>query len=101
MDSSQTGRRGFLKAAALAGLGAGAGWSAKELMASSQAAEPAAPHDPGEHLRRGILPRRGTRMSVDHITFYTPFQDYGGIITPSHLHFVQQHSSHFPEIDAK
>jgi len=40
-------------------------------------------------------------MSVDHITFYTPFQDYGGIITPSHLHFVQQHSSHFPEIDAQ
>jgi sulfane dehydrogenase subunit SoxC len=39
-------------------------------------------------------------MSVDHITYYTPLQDYGGIITPSHLHFVQQHSSHFPEIDA-
>ena len=40
-------------------------------------------------------------MSVDHITFYTPFQDYGGIITPAQLHFVQQHSSHFPEIDAQ
>jgi sulfane dehydrogenase subunit SoxC len=40
-------------------------------------------------------------MSVDHITFYTPLQDYGGIITPSRLHFVQQHSSHFPEIDAR
>jgi len=40
-------------------------------------------------------------MTVDHITFYTPLQDYGGVITPSHLHFVQQHSSHFPEIDAQ
>jgi len=94
---------GFLKTAALAGLGAGAGWSARELSASGQAAAADAKdaHDPGEHLRRGILPRRGTRMSVDHITFYTPLQDYGGIITPSHLHFVQQHSSHFPEIDAE
>ena len=103
MDSNPTGRRGFLKAAALAGLGAGAGWSAKELPVSGRAAaaDVKDPHDPGEHLRRGVLPRRGTRMSVDHITFYTPLQDYGGIITPSHLHFVQQHSSHFPEIDAK
>jgi sulfane dehydrogenase subunit SoxC len=40
-------------------------------------------------------------MSVDHITYYTPLQDYGGIITPAPLHFVQQHSSHFPEIDAQ
>jgi sulfane dehydrogenase subunit SoxC len=102
MESNRTGRRGFLKAAALAGLGAGAGWSAKEWPKSGQAAAADAKdaHDAGEHLRRGILPRRGSRMSVDHITFYTPFQDYGGIITPSHLHFVQQHSSHFPEIDA-
>src|SRR5437016_380599 len=103
MDSNRTGRRGFLKTAALAGLGAGAGWSAREWFASGQATAAAAKddHDAGEHLRRGTLPRRGTRMSVDHITFYTPLQDYGGIITPSHLHFVQQHSSHFPEIDAQ
>jgi sulfane dehydrogenase subunit SoxC len=40
-------------------------------------------------------------MSVDHITYYTPFQDYTGIITPARLHFVQYHASHFPEIDAK
>ena len=38
-------------------------------------------------------------MSVDHITYYTPLQDYAGIITPAPLHFVQQHSSHFPDID--
>ena len=105
MDSNQSGRRRFLKqAAALAGVGVGAGVGT-EWVARGQSAKPEVSaknaHDPGEHLRRGTLPRRGVRMSVDHITFYTPLQDYGGIITPSHLHFVQQHSSHFPEIDAK
>ncbi len=111
MDTNQSGRRRFLKqAAALAGVGAGAGagaeWAARGQSAkpevSAKAEAPAKDaHVSGEHLRRGILPRRGVRMSVDHITFYTPLQDYGGIITPAHLHFVQQHSSHFPEIDAQ
>ena len=105
MDSNGSGRRRFLKhAAALAGVGVGAGvgaeWAARGQSAKPEVAAKDA-HDPGEHLRRGTLPRRGVRMSVDHITFYTPLQDYGGIITPSHLHFVQQHSSHFPEIDAQ
>jgi sulfane dehydrogenase subunit SoxC len=45
--------------------------------------------------------RRGARFSVDHITYYTPLQDYAGIITPAQLHFVQYHASHFPEIDAQ
>ena len=95
MDSNGSGRRRFLKqAAALAGVGVGAGVGA----AIGQTAKDA--HGATEHLNRGVPLRRGVRMSVDHITFYTPFQDYGGIITPSHLHFVQQHSSHFPEIDA-
>ena len=40
-------------------------------------------------------------MGVDHITFFAPLQDYAGIITPTSLHFVQQHSSHLPEIDAQ
>jgi sulfane dehydrogenase subunit SoxC len=40
-------------------------------------------------------------MSVDHITYYTPLQDYAGIITPTSLHFVQYHASHFPAIDAQ
>jgi DMSO/TMAO reductase YedYZ molybdopterin-dependent catalytic subunit len=40
-------------------------------------------------------------MGVDHITFFTPLHDYMGIITPTPLHFVQQHSSHLPEIDAQ
>src|SRR3954451_6637413 len=85
MDSKRSDRRRFLKqAAALAGVAAGT-----QLPVLGQAAEHA-----------HVLPRRGARMSVDHVTYYTPLQDYGGIITPSHLHFVQQHSSHFPEIDA-
>jgi len=98
MGSNGSGRRRFLKqAAAVAGVGVGAGLGAN-LAAVGQTAKDT--HGPAEHLRRGVPLRRGVRMSVDHITFYTPFQDYGGIITPSHLHFVQQHSSHFPEIDA-
>jgi len=35
-----------------------------------------------------------------HLTHYTPLQDYSGIITPAPVHFVQQHSSEFSEIDA-
>ena len=46
-------------------------------------------------------PRRGARFSIDHMTYYTPLQDYAGIITPAPLHFMQYHSSHLPEIDAK
>src|SRR5215475_10088369 len=101
MDSNGSGRRRFLKnAAALAGVGAGAEWAARGQSAKPEAqAKDAALHD--ESLRRGVPSRRGSRMSVDHITYYTPLQDYGGIITPTPLHFVQQHSSHFPEIDAQ
>jgi sulfane dehydrogenase subunit SoxC len=105
MDSNGSGRRRFLKnAAALAGVAAGAGAGA-EWAARGQSAKPevkandAQLHD--EPLRRGVPSRRGSRMSVDHITYYTPLQDFGGIITPAPLHFVQQHSSHFPEIDAE
>jgi len=98
MDANGSGRRRFLKqAAALAGVaagtGAGAEWAARGQSAKPEA-QPTAAHVHGEQ-------RRGVRMSVDHITFYTPLQDYAGIITPAHLHFVQQHSSHFPEIDAQ
>src|SRR5262245_29825770 len=110
MDHShRSGRRQFLKrTAALAGVAVGAG-AGTEWAAKGQSAKPEVlakdatkdAHVAGEHLRRGVPPRRGVRMSVDHITFYTPLQDYGGIITPAHLHFVPQHSSHFPEVDAQ
>ena len=89
MDSNQSSRRRFLKqTAGLAGVAAGAG-----LAVGGQSAQ--AQHDHGER------PRRGARYRVDHMTHYTPLQDYAGIITPVALHFMQQHSSEFPEIDAQ
>jgi len=99
MVSNGSGRRGFLKhAAALAGVAVGAGAGA-EWAARGQSAKPE-PQAKDAYDHRELL-RRGARMSVDHVTYYTPLQDYAGIITPAPLHFVQQHSSHFPEIDAK
>src|SRR5713226_4041675 len=99
MDSNGSGRRRFLKqAAALAGVAAGASagteWAAR--------GEPAKPEEQAKDAHiHGNPSRRGARMTVDHITYYTPLQDYGGIITPAQLHFVQYHASHFPEIDAQ
>jgi sulfane dehydrogenase subunit SoxC len=103
MDTNGSGRRQFLKhAAALAGVSAGAGagaeWAARGQPAKPEAKPAAPPEDAHVH---GDLSRRGARMSVDHITYYTPLQDYAGIITPASLHFVQYHASHFPDIDAK
>src|SRR5438067_1016411 len=101
MGSNPSGRRRFLKqAAALAGVAAGAGVGA-EWAARGQGAKPEVSKAPATdaHVRRD--PRRGVRMSVDHITYYTPLQDYAGIITPTNLHFVQYHASHFPDIDAE
>jgi sulfane dehydrogenase subunit SoxC len=87
MDSKKPSRRGFLtQTAALAGVAAGAGLAAKGASAQT-------PHVHTEP------PRRGARYSIDHMTHYTPLQDYQGIITPARLHFMQQHSSEFPEID--
>src|SRR5467141_1943305 len=113
MDSNPSGRRRFLKhAAALAGVAAGAGagaeWAARgqsgESAARGPSAEPEAkdPHffghgEPSRFVKSG----RGARMTIDHITYYTPLQDYAGIITPAGLHFVQYHASHFPDIDAQ
>ena len=85
MESKPTDRRRFLKhTAALAGAAAGAG-----LVTQGQQAQ--AQHVHGEPLVRGA------RYTIDHMTRYTPFQDYAGIITPGHLHFMQQHTSELPE----
>ena len=98
MDSNGTGRRRFLKqAAALAGVAAGAGVGA-EWAARGQSTKPEVQD---AHHVHSTPSRRGVRMSVDHITYYTPLQDYVGIITPAQLHFVQYHASHFPEIDVQ
>jgi len=100
MDSNGSGRRRFLKnAAAVAGVAAGAGAGA-EWAARGQSAKPEAQANDA-HAAQGHALRRGARMSVDHITYYTPLQDYAGIITPTSLHFVQYHASHFPDIDAQ
>jgi sulfane dehydrogenase subunit SoxC len=103
MDSNGSGRRRFLKhAAALAGVaaggGAGAEWAARGQSAKPEVKPEVPPEDAHVH---GNPSRRGARMSVDHITYYTPLQDYAGIITPASLHFVQYHASHFPDIDAQ
>jgi sulfane dehydrogenase subunit SoxC len=103
MDSNGSGRRRFLKnVAALAGVAAGAGagaeWAAKGQSAKLESPAQDAAKDAQIHPESS---RRGSRMSVDHITFYTPLQEYAGIITPASLHFVQQHSSHLPDIDAQ
>jgi len=99
MDSNGSGRRQFLKqAAVLAGVGVGAS-AGTEWAAQGQSVKPEA-QARDEHVH-GNSQRRGVRMSVDHITYYTPLQDYAGIITPTNLHFVQYHASHFPEIDAE
>jgi sulfane dehydrogenase subunit SoxC len=101
MDSNGSGRRRFLKqAAGLAGVAAGgaaAEWAVRGQLAKADT-RPEAPAEAHDH--RELL-RRGARFSVDHITYYTPLQDYAGIITPASLHFVQYHASHFPDIDAK
>ena len=89
MDSNRSSRRRFLKqAAALAGVATGGGLAVRGQSAQAQ------------HLH-GELPRRGARYTIDHMTHYTPLQDYAGIITPAPLHFMQQHSSEFPEIDVQ
>src|SRR5216684_9118888 len=90
MESNKSDRRRFLKqTAALAGVAAGAGLVMRGQPASAQP----------QHVHNEP-PRRGARYSLDHLTHYTPLQDYSGIITPAPVHFVQQHSSEFPEIDA-
>jgi len=92
MDSNKSDRRRFLKqTAALAGVAAGAGLVARGKPASAQGLQQHVHNEP---------PRRGARYSLDHLTHYTPLQDYSGIITPAPVHFVQQHSSEFPQLDA-
>src|SRR5260370_154484 len=105
MDSNGSGRRRFLKHAAAglatgaAGLTAGAEWSARGQSAKAEVQPKDHPDFGHGEPSRFVKSGRGARMSIDHITYYTPLQDYAGIITPAGLHFVQQHSSHLPDID--
>src|SRR5262252_3477466 len=109
MESNTSDRRQFLKTAAVGlaggvtGLAVGAGMSAKGQTVAS-AAQPLSGLPSDSIGLQGHIhnepPRRGARYSLDHLTHYTPLQDYMGIITPAPVHFVQQHSSEFPNIDA-
>ena len=91
MGANRSNRRRFLKqAAAVAGVAAGAGLAAKG---------PSSAQTQTQHVHNEP-PRRGARYTIDHMSHYTPLQDYEGIITPARLHFMQQHSSEFPEINA-
>jgi len=102
MDSNRFGRRRFLKQAAAglatgaAGLATGTEWSARGQSAESQAKDVHYGHgEPSRFVTSG----RGVRLSINHITYFTPIQDYAGIITPAGLHFVQEHASRLPDID--
>src|ERR1700738_776617 len=109
MDSNRFGRRRFLKHAAAglatgaAGLTAGAEWSAKgqsaESRGQSAGSEAKDPHFGHGEPSRFVTSGRGVRRNINHITYFTPLQDYGGIITPAGLHFVQLHTSYLPDID--
>src|SRR5579885_1122627 len=109
MDSKQSDRRQFLKQAAAglaggaAGLAVGANLPARSQTVASADFSRGVPADGEAQLQTHVHsqpPRRGARYSIDHMTHYTPLQDYMGIITPAPVHFVQQHSSEFPDIDA-
>src|SRR3974390_2599311 len=102
MNANGSGRRRFLKsAAALAGVAAGAGAGA-EWAARGQSGGSAGGAD-GQSKNAHIHgdSRRGGRMGVDHITFFTPLHDYMGGITPTPLPFLQQPPSPPPDIDAQ
>src|SRR6202162_366408 len=105
MDSNRFGRRRFLKhagaglAAGAAGLTAGAEWSARGQSVKSEVQPADHPNFGHGEPSRFVKSGRGARMSIDHITYYTPLQDYAGIITPAGLHFVEEHASPLPDID--
>jgi sulfane dehydrogenase subunit SoxC len=103
MESNRVGRRRFLKhagaglAAGAAGLAAGAEWSARGQPAGSEAKDH--PNFGHGEPSRFVTSGRGVRRTINHITYFTPIQDYAGIITPAGLHFVQEHAPYIPDID--
>jgi sulfane dehydrogenase subunit SoxC len=90
MDMKTDRRRFLTQTAALAGVAAGAGLVAKGAPALAAQAANNVHNEP---------PKRGARYTIDHMTHYTPLHEYNGVITPSRLHFMQQHTSEFPYID--
>src|SRR5213594_1329174 len=102
MNSKQSGRRRFLKSAALAGLaavGAEASASAQQGVTDTSApgAQPGT-HAHGQPARLATPAGRAVTKTITHTTYYTPLADSVGIITPASLHFMQSHSR-LPDID--
>src|SRR5262249_25633883 len=100
MNSKKSGRRQFLKSAALAGLAVGAGESASaqgQTNASAPGAQPGT-HEHGQPARLAAPEGRAMTKTITHTTYYTPLADSVGIITPASLHFMQSHSR-LPDID--
>jgi sulfane dehydrogenase subunit SoxC len=104
MNANRSGRRQFLKQAAAglatgaAGLAAGSEWSARGQSAGLQTKDTRFGHgEPSRFVTSG----RGVRRNINHITYFTPIQDYAGIITPTGLHFVQLHENEMPDIDPR
>jgi len=103
MDSNRSGRRRFLKNAALAALAAGAQQSANA-QGQTNASAPSAPgaqpgtHEHGQPARLAAPAGRAMTKTITHTTYYTPLADSVGIITPASLHFMQSHSR-LPDID--
>src|SRR6195256_5267020 len=105
MDSNRFGRRRVLKhagaglAAGAAGWAAGTEWSARGQSAQSEVQPKDHPNFGHGEPSRFVTSGRGVRRTINHITYFTPIQDYAGIITPTGLHFVQLHTSYLPDID--
>jgi sulfane dehydrogenase subunit SoxC len=104
MDFTRFGRRQFLKqagaglATGAAGWAAGSEWSARGQSTGSEAKDTRFGHgEPSRFVTFG----RGVRRNINHLTYFTPLQDYSGIITPAGLHFVQLHTSYLPDIDPR
>src|SRR5213594_4370887 len=102
MNSKQSGRRRFLKSAALAGLAAaGAPKSASAQSGATNASAPGAQpntHAHGQPAKFAAPAGRAMTKTITHTTYFTPLADSVGIITPASLHFMQSHSR-LPEID--
>ncbi len=100
MNSKQSGRRRFLKSAALAGLAVGAERSASAQGVTDTSAPGAQPgtHAHGQPARLAAPAGRAVTRTITHTTYYTPLADSVGIITPASLHFMQSHSR-LPDID--
>ena len=108
MNSKHSGRRRFLKeGAALAGLAVGAirSASAQTLASETPAAPPKDFRAYGERSRfvdsvRTFKDGGGPTPHHPH-GFLTPIQDSVGIITPSSLHFWEDHGYNLPEIEPR